>query len=134
MLCLRAFFQHHRRWALWLIAAALCMKVLVPAGYMVGEDSRMLTIRICADASGHDVLRQIALPAAEHKAPGSDKARADSVCPFSALGHGAIGGTDPILLALAILFLLALGFAPASAPAPRRIAYLRPPLRGPPTA
>jgi hypothetical protein len=131
---LRAFFISHSRSAWWLIVAALCMKALVPAGYMIGDaqTGKLLTITICSDGAGDSITRQIALPAAGRKAPESEKSRADGICPFSALGHAMIGGADPIQLALALLFLLALGFAPWHTPAPRPIAYLRPPLRGPP--
>jgi hypothetical protein len=36
------------------------------------------------------------------------------------------------LLALALVFIMAMGFAALQPAAPRRVSYLRPPLRGPP--
>ncbi len=44
----------------------------------------------------------------------------------------SLAGADALLLAAALAFILALGFAPATAPRPRRAVWLRPPLRGPP--
>ncbi len=129
MQLLRAFFLHHRRMAALLIALALAMKALVPAGFMLGHDSRVITVQICADALGQQITQKIVLPSSHS---GDDKAKSDSPCHFSALGHAMLGGADPVLLALALVFILALGFAPVLAPAPRRIAFLRPPLRGPP--
>jgi hypothetical protein len=49
---LRAFFRDHRRLAALLVALALCVKALVPAGYMPGAHGKVLTVEICADASG----------------------------------------------------------------------------------
>jgi hypothetical protein len=129
MQLLRAFFLRHRRMAALLIALTLAMKALVPAGFMLGSDSRVLTVQICADALGQQVTQKIVLPASHS---GEDKAKSDSPCHFTALGHAMLGGADPLLLAVALAFVLALGFAPVLAPAPRRIAFLRPPLRGPP--
>jgi len=43
-----------------------------------------------------------------------------------------MGGTDPVLLAAAIAFILALGFAPPHALHAVTPARLRPPLRAPP--
>jgi len=129
MTALRAFFLHHRRMAALLIALALAMKALVPAGFMLGGDTHVLTVQICADALGQQITQKIVLPSSHS---GEEKARSDSPCHFTALGHAMLGGADPVLLALALVFILALGFAPVLAPAPRRIAFLRPPLRGPP--
>ncbi len=56
----------------------------------------------------------------------------EGICAFTALGHGALGGADLVLLATALLFLIALGYAPLVPASPRRLTFLRPPLRGPP--
>ena len=128
---LRAFLARHRAFAAIIIAAALCMKALVPAGFMIDGGAKVLTIHICADSLGHVVTRQIAIPQSGH-GDDSKKAHADSPCAFSALGHAVIGGADPIQLALALLFILGLGFAPLTAPRLQPVFHLRPPLRGPP--
>jgi len=131
MHCIRALFLHHRRLAMLLVTAALCMKALIPAGYMLGEDTRVLTVQICADTIGQTITTRIALPSSGH-GPDGGKAKTDSACPFTALGHAALGGADPVQLALALVVAMALAFAPRLPAAPKRILHLRPPLRGPP--
>jgi hypothetical protein len=123
----RAFLLSHRALAALLVAMALCVKAMVPAGYMLGADTRTITVQICADSLGRQITKQIEIG---HK--DDQKAKPDTSCAFSTLHHGAMGGADPILLALALLFILAMGFAPQHPAFRQRIAYLRPPLRGPP--
>ena len=41
--------REHRRLAAILVALALCMKALVPAGFMIGASARLITVEICAD-------------------------------------------------------------------------------------
>jgi len=129
MTCLRAFFLSHRHLAALLIAVSLCMKALIPGGYMLGGETRTITVQICADSLGTHFTKQITVGQKGHD---GGKAKADSPCAFSALSHAMMGGADPIQLALALLFILALAFAPLTPAAAKRIAYLRPPLRGPP--
>ena len=133
MQTLRAFFHARRRLAILLLAAALAMKVLVPAGYMPGQQSRVLTIEICADTMGAKITRQIVVPHAGK--PGEAQtasAKGSGVCAFSSLAMASLSGADPALLALALAFIIALGFTHAAQVQLRRVAYLRPPLRGPP--
>ncbi|KUR73167.1 hypothetical protein AQZ52_04495 [Novosphingobium fuchskuhlense] len=133
---LRTFLLRYRAMAFALMALALAMKAIVPAGYMVGAESKVLTIRICDDAqlsaAAHNALnaRDIAIPMKGE--PAGKHSKADGMCPYGALSFAGLAGADPIQLALALLFILATGFAALALPAPRRISYLRPPLRGPP--
>ena len=141
MSALRAFFLFHRRVAALLIAATLCMKALVPAGYMISGDglgsgqgvAKAFTIQICGDADGHHLTRQITIP--RHAKPGEDNTehgKADNVCPYSAMVMASLSAADAPLLALALGFILALGFAPQRRVARAHTPYLQPPLRGPP--
>jgi len=123
----RAFFMSHRRVAALLVALALCMKALIPAGYMLGGESKTITVQICADSLGHQISKQIDVGTKDH-----GKAKADAPCAFTALTHGVLGGADPIQLALALLFILTLAFAPLLPAGVKRAHYLFPPLRGPP--
>lgn len=131
MQTLRAFFHARRGLAVLLLAAALAMKVLVPAGYMPGQHSRVLTIEICADTMGTKITRQIVV-AHEGKPGQAQAAKGEGACAFSSLAMASLSGADAALLALALAFIIALGFVPTPQPQPRRIAFLRPPLRGPP--
>lgn len=133
MQVLRALVHRHRRLAVLLAVLALAIKALVPAGYMVGLQGTVLTVAICADASGGTVHKQIVVPPKGGASDLADAhAKAPATCAYAALGFAALAGADAALLALALAFVLALGFAP-SRPAPqRRVAFLRPPLRGPP--
>jgi hypothetical protein len=130
---LRHLLLRHRALAALVFACALAMKLLVPAGYMAAPDGQMLTVSICADATGGSELRQIALPMKGDPAPsGGEHGKAPALCAFASLAMGAIGGADAPLLALALAFIVLLGLIAGAAPAPRTAHYLRPPLRGPP--
>ena len=134
MSLLRAFLLRHRAIALLAIAAALCLKAMVPAGYMLDAAASTITVRLCNDASGTAAPAAIAIPvkpgSSEHADERAQKAATE--CPYGALTLAALGGTAPALLALALAFILARGFAPVQAARPTRRAYLRPPLRAPP--
>lgn len=131
MQVLRAFLLQHRLLALVVVMAALCMKIVMPTGFMIGQNSKVLTVQICDDAVGNLVVKQLVIPM---KDGGGDSRHEQGKgdCPFSSLSMASMTGADPTLLALALAFILALGFAPASFPLSKRIQHLRPPLRGPP--
>lgn len=130
----RVHILKHARLTLVWLALALAAKALVPVGFMLSvTGERILTVTICADASGALRQMQIAIPNEDDTSGGQPNA-ADTGqhCAFSGQGHAAVYGADPVLLAAAFVFLVLLGFAPLQALPPRDIAFLRPPLRGPP--
>lgn len=130
----RALIRDHARLALVLLALALAVKAVVPAGFMLSAGGdRFLTVTICSDASGTPKQMQIAIPGkktagGDHSDPGAKVTH----CAFSGLGHAALGGVDPLLLAGALAFILLVGLAPLPALPARALSFLRPPLRGPP--
>jgi hypothetical protein len=128
---IRQYFNTRPSVAVLLIALALAMKVLVPAGYMLAPSSKFLTVLVCSGTNMDPVT--IKVPMAPTAPDTGESETADkTVCAFSGLGHAGLAATDPVLLAAAILFILALGLLPVR-PVLRAIpAYLRPPLRGPP--
>lgn len=130
MTALRTLVLRHHLLAMVLVGAALCLRMVMPAGFMVAPEAKVLTIRICADSLDHDGIAQIAVPmkGAAGKSGGAGKGE----CAFSSLSMASTAGADAVLLALALAFILALGFRAAPAPRPRRTNRLRPPLRGPP--
>jgi hypothetical protein len=134
MTALRAFVLRHFLLAMMLVGAALCLRMVMPAGFMVAPDAKVLTISICVDSLDHDAIAQIAIPmkGTAGKSGGSGSSAGKGDCAFSSLSMASTAGADAALLALALAFIIALGFAPTPAPRPRRLARLRPPLRGPP--
>lgn len=130
---LRAFLARHRAIAALLIAAALCAKALIPAGYMIGQGDRILVVEICADSQGGKLTTQIVIPGNGQSHDGQgDHGKSDGTCAFSALSFASLSGADPALLAFALIFIMALGFVPMTTPRAHRQFHLRPPLRGPP--
>ncbi|WBX84610.1 hypothetical protein PE061_01405 [Sphingosinicella microcystinivorans] len=109
------------------------MKALVPAGFMVGATTKLITIEICADASGGKLTRQMTIPL-KGSAGGeqSDHGKSDATCAWTALATAAHFGADSELLVLALAFILALGFLRQAAEPLRRSCHIRPPSRGPP--
>lgn len=130
---LRSFFARHRALALLVVVAALCMKLLVPSGFMIGQDSKVFTIQLCHDGLGNVITQQLVIPM-KGDAGDSKGTQGKADCPFSSLSMASLTGTDTALLALALAFILALGFAPVRTPVTKPVFHLRPPLRGPPAA
>ena len=129
----RALIHDHRRLALLLILCALLAKALVPSGYMLGSGSTTLTVELCADGLDAKVSKQIEIPmqGGSHSNSG-DQGKAEGSCAFSSLAMAGMAGADGLQLALALAFILVLGFAPVTLPRTTRVSHLRPPLRGPP--
>jgi hypothetical protein len=129
----RAMILDHRKLALLLLALTLCVKALVPTGYMVDRKAMVLTVSICADGLGTRTTQQMVIPMKSD--PGSqsgENGKRDGNCAFTSLGFGALASVDPALLAVALLFILALGFTGF---VQRRFAApvrLLPPAQGPP--
>lgn len=131
---LRALTQSHRKIALLFLAVALLVKAVVPAGYMVGGTFKTLTVSICADSTGGVITKQMAVPIKHGSGDASGESAKDAgTCAFTSLISGSLAGVDIELLAAALAFILALGFAAQAAPHRAAISWLRPPLRGPPS-
>ncbi|WP_010545685.1 DUF2946 family protein [Sphingomonas elodea] len=130
MTALRRLLFDHRLLCGWLIAAALLMKAVLPAGFMPMASGGTIVLGFC---SGYGPQKMaVTLPA---RGDGSDPAehqKSEMPCAFAGLGMAGLAAVDPVLLVLAIAFVLALAIRTATAiPAVARV-YLRPPLRGPP--
>ncbi len=134
MLPMRAFIRDRRRLAIWLVVLALCMKIMVPSGFMVGASAKSLSIIIC-DGRGMEQTKQISVPQPGHAqdAPG-EQGKASDACPYAALGMAGLAGAPAVLLAVALAFIVARGIFPSAIPRPARRYFLRPPLRAPPVS
>jgi hypothetical protein len=125
----RVFLMRKRGLALGLVALALVMKALIPAGFMPGRTATSsFTVLVCADATGgHDAVQVVV-----QKGTAKPEVKANQHCAFAGLGMAALGGAEPALLALALAFIVALGFGPVALPHVRRFARVLPPPCGPP--
>jgi hypothetical protein len=132
MHALRSMLMKRRQLALVLILLAIAMKALLPGGYMISGSAKTFTISICSGTDGARTTAEITIPAKAPTHQEEAQGKADSQCPFSSLSMAALGGADAPLLALALAFILALGFLPAPSLPFRPAHYLLPPLRGPP--
>ncbi len=129
---LRTWLHGHRALAALVLALVLSVKLLVPTGFMIADDAKVLTVVICSGAADGPQTTQIVIPQTG-KSAGHAADKVDP-CPYSALSMASDIGADAPLLAAALAFILALGFAPVSAVRRLCAPYLRPPLRGPPLA
>ena len=132
MAALRHHLLRHRLLAAWLVAAALLMKVLVPAGYMASVSAGSITIELC---SGYGPQKMVVeMPGmTHHPDQKGEHSKAEMPCAFSGLSAPSLAGADPLLLAVAIAFVILTVFRIAARPAlPGAPSYLWPPLRGPP--
>ena len=126
----RIFLRNHSTLAALTVIAALALRVLVPGGYMPTLDHGKIVVAICNGAPGGSGTMVMAVPGKDHAQSSGDIARGK--CAYADLAQAMTGGADPILLAMALAFTLALALRRISAMPVRSAAYLRPPLRGPP--
>lgn len=140
MQSLRHLLASNRSIAVLILAAALVLRVLVPPGFMPMVEQGRISIVICPD--GGPQTAQGASPAMAHgpmthgerKAPEDEHGKAEPSCVFTGLAAPALAGTDPLLRAAAILFILLLAVRTPERVPVRLALRLRPPLRGPPLA
>lgn len=104
------------------------MKLAVPAGFMPVAGPGQIMVLVCTEFGP----KHVAIDVPGMPAKPDDGAKMDQPCAFAGLGLAWLPGADAVLLAAALGFILALGFAAAVVPRLARIPHLRPPLRGPP--
>ncbi len=134
------FLLRQNALAAWVvIAVALLMKAVVPAGFMPAMTAAGMTVVPCSGMTTVSTPA-LAMPGMVHHAmpahpTGQEQAPAkpDAPCAFAGLTTPGLGGADMVLpaLAFAVLVAAALLFPPIARIT--RLAFLRPPLRGPPT-
>jgi len=120
----------HRRLTIGLIMAVLAMKMLIPIGFMPTIAGGMLEVQLCTGQGTQTILMEIPGSGGDHSH--GDHNKIDVPCAFSGLSAPVLSATDPILLAIAIAFVIAVAFRVAPAQISLRGIYLRPPPQGPP--
>lgn len=123
---LRRYLRSRPWLAALVIAAALALRVLVPAGFMPTVADGRVTLTLCSGVAPAPMVR---MPGMMHHEGGD---RAQSPCAFADLALPMSGGADPVLLVAALAFVMAVAVRRVVPLAPRAFARLRPPLRGPP--
>ena len=128
---IRHYLLRHRAVAAWIVALALLMKVLVPAGYMLDASGGSIKVELC---SGYGPMKMMMpMPGmAHHQRDKGDHGRGDQPCAFSGLSVPSLAAADPILLALALAFIIALAYRAQTPGLLQAPAFLRPPTTGPP--
>ena len=129
MMALRTLLRAHSPLAMVLVAMALAVRLLVPAGTMPGSGDRVLAVEICADASGAPQTQLLVIPG---KPAPHENSAAKVTCAFAGLAFPALAGADPVLLALALAFIMAIGLSLVAPSLPARFTRFQPPSRGPP--
>lgn len=132
MTMLHSLIVRYRWLAIWLVGAALMMKMLVPAGFMPTVSSSTILIQLCSANGLQTVMMKI--PGKAGDSDTADHQQAEMPCAFSGLSSPTLAGADPILLARAIAFILAAGFLPLAFALPPASSFPLPPPIGPPTA
>lgn len=129
----RAYFLKHQRLAFALVALALLVKAIVPAGFMVMPTNGTIMVSVCSGQGPQMVALELN-GGSDHSSDhgGQDSTAADHPCAFSGLSLAAAPGADPALLGAAIAFILSLAFLPVVSRPRRSPSRLRPPLRAPP--
>lgn len=130
---LRALMFERHHWAMAIIALALLVRAMIPAGYMVASTPLTLSVQICSEVQGGTARTDIVVPMApDHQQQSGSHDQNGAPCAFSALGMASLAGTPAPFVAIALAFILAIAATTTVPTWRRQIAHLRPPLRGPP--
>jgi hypothetical protein len=130
---LRRLVLKNRKLAGFVLVLALAMKLLVPAGFMPTFSDGRIVVSICSGTGPTTMVMTI--PGLEHgKSKDGHQGKAEQPCAFAGLSAPSLAAADPMLLAIAIAFAMALALQPITASIIRARPHLRPPLRGPPAS
>jgi len=132
---LRRLVSRNAAAALLLAIVALFMKAAVPAGFMPDVTGGSIQLVLCS-GYGPETAMPMAMPMPtpgggdHHDSSGPDHKGAP--CGFFGHAAGSMFMADPIILAIAIAFILATVFRQPARIVAAVPPFLRPPLRGPP--
>lgn len=135
----RTLIATNRSFTLLLLALALLLRFVVPSGFMPVFEHGRVAILLCpgtspamALMSGPTVSEPAAASKAGHPLGHGQGGKLEAACPYAGLAMPVAGGADPVQLATALLYILALGFAATALSFVGSAFRLRPPARGPP--
>ena len=128
---LRRLLFGHVPAACLLLLLTLSMKLIVPVGFMPQLAGGGVELVMCDGMA--PVTPVVAMHGMQGHHHGHDgPTKPDAPCPFAGLAAPALGGADPIQLAIALADILVAGLVAATAIRLRAAGHVRPPLRGPP--
>ena len=143
----RAFLSHHPWLCALLFSAALLARAMMPMGFMPVVSNGVVFVQFCTGqgaatlAISQSLMPQTVAMTMPGTMPGpagdtdqEDRKQPEATCAFSGLSFPTLAAADPLLLAVAIAFIIATTFRLPSRPALQRAIYLRPPAIGPPAA
>lgn len=132
MFALRRLLLSHRAIAALVIALALAVRLVVPTGFMPTMADGRISVSVCSDTGSTTMV--VTIPGLKHGGKGKEEGgKHAQPCAFAGLGMPGLAGADPLILALALVFAMAAALRPISARDVAAPAFLRPPLRAPPT-
>jgi hypothetical protein len=136
---LRRLLLQYNALAAGLLGLALAMRLLVPIGFMPMQVGGTITLQLCSGFGPQPMAPATAMAGMHHgetdQGPHHGKAdKAETPCAFAGLSAPSLAATDPAMLAVALLFIVAVGRRTITPIAPGAPPRLRPPSRGPPAA
>lgn len=135
MTALRRLVRAHVAPAAWLLTAALFLKLLVPAGYMLSVEGNAISVVPCRGVAP-TISADMPGMAAHHGGGKTHDDRGEGArelpCAFAGLGLAGLAAVDPVLLAAAILFAAAVALRPVARAARHAVPRPKPPSHAPP--
>lgn len=110
-----------------LLAAALCLKIVLPAGYMPAASGSDLVVALCSSTGSEGATVTVSIP---HKDAQDDSVQ-DS-CAFAPLAAVSLGSVPPAVAVAALLFAFVAAILRRPLELRRVEARSRPPSQGPP--
>lgn len=133
MTALRAINLQQRSWFIMILALALFVRAVIPAGYMVAPSSLKLTVQICAEGLTQQSKIEIEVPLSQSgQSDKSDHEQKSGPCAFSALSMASMAGDHSPFVIIALANILATVITNSAPHLQHQTRHLRPPLRGPP--
>jgi hypothetical protein len=124
--------MRHHMLALWLGMAVLCMRMLMPAGFMPVVDAGGVSLRVCSGMAVQPAPMAMHASAGHHDDAPEHESRPDQPCGFAGLSMPALGAADLVPVVPAQTGDPVGDAGGLIVAVPREPAHLRPPPIGPP--